>query len=184
MARPFGVLESTDRRHRTTRFSFLGVPVSTTRFSPLALPLVFLSALPYAFWRDGERLSTGLAKGSAKYGALMALTTYLHSIGHILSGKAVGAPMDELIVTGTRHVNHYVGAQEQYPRSTHIARALGGPFLNVIVALLALAIFRRLGNRPQWATDFALFNAVWGLGSFMPIASLDGASILEQLRNR
>lgn len=182
MARPLGVIESTDRRHRTARFSFLGVPVSTTRFAPLAFPLALLATLPYAFWRDGARSATGLARASAKYAALMTLTTNLHSIGHILSGKAVSAPMDELIVTATRHVNHYAGPQEQVPRTAHIARAAGGPLMNIIVALLVLAIFRQRGNSPQWLADFALFNAVWGLGSLAPVESLDGASILEQLR--
>jgi hypothetical protein len=180
--KPFGVFEPTGRRHRKTLFALFGVPVSYTRFSAFALPFMMLAALPYALFRERETAPRPLSIGALKYALLMTVTNYLHSIGHILGGRAVSAPMGELIITSTRQVNRYEGPQDHHPKGTHITRAMGGPLLNLLAALVAYLLFRKLGGRPRWLADFVFFNAAWGLGSFTPIESLDGGSILKHLR--
>jgi hypothetical protein len=62
------------------------------------------------------------------------LTTLFHAFGHIISGKMVKSSMDELLITTTRDVNIYHGDQSRLPGYVHLARSLGGPLFNLLVA--------------------------------------------------
>jgi hypothetical protein len=42
------------------------------------------------------------------------ITTALHAFGHILSGKMIHSPMDELLITAMRDVNLYHSGQQRY----------------------------------------------------------------------
>lgn len=183
MEQPLGVVEPIDRRHRRTAFALLGVPVSYTGLAGLALPLMVLGVLPVALW-GADRSPQAVARRALRFGVLSETSNYLHSLGHILGGKAVGAPMDELVVTATRHVNLYQGDQSDYPASTHITRAAGGPALNLLLALLLFPLARALsGKAGKWLRELALTNLVFGLIALAPIESVDGGSILHHLRN-
>jgi Zn-dependent protease len=183
------VIEPLDHRDGKTKHTLttegvalLGVPVRYTTFSWLLLPFHLVTMLPIAFWREEEHSLQRVLLGSLRFGTLLHLTYYLHAIGHILSGKAVGAPMDELIVSATRQVNHYEGDQSQYRASTHIARALGGPLLNLLVAWLSYVIYRKWNEKPAWLAQLALFNSAFALIALAPVEQLDGGAILQQLR--
>lgn len=183
MEQPLGVVEPIDRRHRRTAFALLGVPVSYTGLAGLALPLMVLGMLPVALWGK-DRSPQAVALRALRLGILSESANYLHSLGHILAGKAAGAPMDELIVTATRHINLYEGDQSGYPPATHITRAAGGPALNLLIALLLFPLARALGNRLGGGlNEFALVNLVFGLMALTPIESVDGGTILKHLRS-
>jgi Zn-dependent protease len=108
------------------------------------------------------------------------LTVFVHSIGHILSGKVAHAPMDRLVVTSTRQVTVYDGEQSGYAPTVHVLRALGGPVANIVVGILALIgalIFR---SSPTFLV-LALFNLAFGFGAALPIPSVDGEVIARYL---
>ena len=62
------------------------------------------------------------------------ISTLVHALGHILGGKLVRSPMDELLLTATRGVNIYSGDQRDVRSFVHLGRALGGPVLNLFAA--------------------------------------------------
>ncbi len=190
MDKPLGVKEPMDEAHRKERFKVLGVPVSYTSFSWLMYPLNYGAGLAYTLLRNqvrgDEQPLPKAAVTAQRYMTWLMATNYLHSLGHLLAGKLVGAPMDELIVTATRQVNHYEGNQGQHSKATHVARAAGGPLANLVVALLAFVAARlfqkKQAQAASGAAEFALFNALFGALSLLPLPSVDGHSILTQLK--
>lgn len=187
MDKPLGVVEPIDEEHRKSRSKVLGIPITFTPFAVLAYPLHTAIATPYA-WLKGQlsddpqdRTWAEVAVAAQRYGMMAMVTNYLHSLGHILSGKAVDAPMDELIVTATRQITRYEGDQSGHPTSTHIARAAGGPAINALVAVAGLVAFVATGKKRQGLADFALFNAISAALALLPVESVDGGSILKKL---
>lgn len=111
------------------------------------------------------------------------ITTVLHAFGHILSGKIVNSAMDELLITTTRDVNLYHGDQSTIPGYIHIARSLGGPLFNLLMAGI-FSIFSLLVSSSFWSTLIASListNLFFGLGGFLPIPSIDGEVIWREL---
>ncbi|MEP7199028.1 MAG: hypothetical protein ABI874_04340 [Chloroflexota bacterium] len=113
----------------------------------------------------------------------VAVFTLVHAGGHMVSGLLVGSPMDELLFTATRAVNIYHGDQSFVPGRAHVARAVGGPAANLIsVPLLYLLL-------PLAGSDFlaaviasaAATSLFAGLGSFLPLPSIDGQVIWREL---
>lgn len=68
------------------------------------------------------------------FAIVVELSTIFHAFGHILSGKIVRSPMDELLIASTRDVNLYHGDQSSVPGYVHIVRSLGGPVFNLLIA--------------------------------------------------
>lgn len=111
------------------------------------------------------------------------ITTVLHAFGHILSGKMVNSAMDELLITTTRDVNLYHADQSTIPGYIHIARSLGGPLFNLLMAGI-FSIFSLLVSSSFWSTLIASListNLFFGLGGFLPIPSIDGEVIWREL---
>ena len=183
MDRPHGVFEPLDRQHRKTLFSLFGVPVSFTTLAPLSLPMMVGGMVPLA-WALKRDEGLGAVLGTAvRLGLTLFLSNYAHSIGHILAGRLVGAPMNELIVTATRQVNAYFGDQSGYPTSTHITRALGGPVGNALVALVAVVAWTLTDSESEALRDASIANAGIALMAMLPMESVDGGSILAALRD-
>jgi hypothetical protein len=182
MELPIGVLEPIDRRHRSTKFALLGVPVSFTRWAWLSYPIMMATALPLAWLEKRNEGAVTVALRAWQLGAIFMMANNLHSLGHILAGKIAGAPMDELIVTSTRQVNHYQGDQSHHPTSTHVTRAMGGMAMNLLIAVIFFVLYHGLGKKISPLRDIALVNGATALSSMMPVESVDGGSILEQLR--
>jgi Zn-dependent protease len=113
------------------------------------------------------------------YGVLLSLANQIHSLGHIVASKLIGAPMDAILMTATRNVNLHLTDQSQHPKGVHVRRALGGPSFNLVIGLLAFALTR------LWESDgltmFALFNVLIGLFTLIPIPSIDGWVIWGEL---
>jgi Zn-dependent protease len=111
------------------------------------------------------------------------ITTVLHALGHILSGKLVNSAMDELLITATRDVNLYHGDQSIVPGHVHIVRSLGGPVFNLIVAgfLLTLAPSLAPGFWSGLVASLISTNLFFGIGGFLPLPSVDGEVIWREL---
>lgn len=183
MDRPEGVFEPIDRQHRKTLFSFLGIPVSFTNLAPLNVPLTLGGVLPIAWWLKREEGAGAVAATALRLMATVVLSNFLHSLGHLLAGRLVRAPMDELIVTSTRHITAYHGDQSRFPTPVHVTRAMGGPVGNALVALAAVLGWTLTDSESEALRDLSIVNAGLALMAMLPIESGDGGSVLEALRD-
>ncbi len=171
MPRPLLILEDLDRPRRHL-LTVLGVRYTATPAAWLNLPLSVLSGVPIGLaWRWGSPIGEGLALGLVVGAGVLLLNTW-HNLGHVISARLAGAPMDEIALTVTRQANRYYGDQSRYPRRVHLIRALGGPAANLLAALILA------GAHALWPGDAllisALLNVAAGLGALAPIPSLDG----------
>src|SRR3954451_13285835 len=129
----YGIIENIDTVRRITVGRFWGVTLLVT-------PLTWVG--PFVFFGLHlllNVLNTHLSLADRLYQALLftiavEITTVLHAFGHILSGKLVHSPMDELLITAMRDVNLYHGDQRLVPGHIHLVRAIGGPIFNLFVA--------------------------------------------------
>ena len=111
------------------------------------------------------------------------ITTVFHAFGHILSGKIVHSPMDELLIASTRDVNLYHGDQSRVPGYVHLVRSLGGPIFNLLVAGICY-VFAPIITQSFWSALIAsLFttNLFFGIGGFLPLPSVDGEVIWREI---
>jgi len=110
-------------------------------------------------------------------------TTVFHAFGHILSGKLVNSAMDELLITTTRDVNLYHGDQSRVPGNVHLARSLGGPLFNLFVAGVCIFVSTKFsqGFGSDLLASLIGTNLFFGIGSFIPIPSVDGEVIWREI---
>ena len=111
------------------------------------------------------------------------ITTVLHAFGHILSGKMVHSAMDELLITSTRDVNLYHGDQSIIPGRIHLVRSLGGPLFNLFVTGVCLGVAPVIppGFGAELVASLIATNLFFGIGSFLPLPSVDGEVIWREL---
>ncbi len=177
----YGWIENLDTVRHIPLGKFWGIPVSIT-------PIIWLS--PFLFLALGMLQNSSASKNFPVifYFALVYLigveiTTLFHQFGHILGGKLVGSPMDELLLTATRGVNIYHGDQSRLPSYVHLGRALGGPIFNLLVAgvlYLMLPLVER-GFVFDLLVSLAATNLFFGVGSFLPLPSIDGWVIWREV---
>ena len=121
---------------------------------------------------------------SSLFTIAVEITTVLHALGHIVSGKLVGSAMNALLITATRDVNLYDGDQNVISGHIHLGRALGGPLGNLLIAGICSGIAPLLtsGLGADLAASLISVNLFFGLGSFLPLPSVDGEVIWRELR--
>jgi len=110
------------------------------------------------------------------------ISTLIHAFGHILGGKLVRSPMDELLLTATRGVNIYHGDQSLVQSSVHVGRASGGPILNLLIyaVMLQLLPHRGVGFGTDVLAAIASTSLFMGAGGFLPLPSVDGQVIWRE----
>jgi Zn-dependent protease len=91
--------------------------------------------------------------------------------------------MDELLITTTRDVNLYHGDQGIYPGYVHLVRSLGGPVFNLLIAGMGYLVTPMAGHSFGSALIASIIstNLFFGLGSFLPIPSIDGEVIWREI---
>ena len=178
----YGIIEDIDTVRRIPIGRFWGVNLLITPITWLG-PLIFFGLHILL-----HLLDTQLSVMDRLYQALLftiavEITTALHAFGHILSGKLVQSAMNDLLITATRDVNLYHGDQSLIPSHIHLARSLGGPLFNLVVAGIG-AMFEGLTN-PGFSADLLASlistNLFFGLGGFLPLPSVDGEVIWREL---
>jgi hypothetical protein len=114
----------------------------------------------------------------------VGITMVLHSFGHILGGKLVRSAMSGLLIAATRHVNVYDGDQSQISSRVHLARSLGGPIFNLFSAGIFFVLIKWVepGFWMKLLSSLISVNLFFGLGSFLPIPSVDGEVIWREVR--
>jgi Zn-dependent protease len=185
----YGILEDIDSVKRIPIGRFWNITLLITPITWLS-PFVFFALhfiLNLVNYRLGfaERLVQALS-----FTIAVEVATAIHTFGHILSGKLIRSSMDELLITATRDVNLYHGDQNLVPGYVHLVRSLGGPILNI----LAAGVFYTFASAPNHSFLNGLIaslistNLFIGLGSFLPLPSVDGSviwrEILSSLRAR
>jgi len=108
----------------------------------------------------------------------------LHTFGHLLSGKMVHSAMNQLLITATREVTLYDGDQSQISSRVHLGRSLGGPLFNLFSAGIFFILIRSVepGFWMNLLSSLISVNLFLGLGSFLPIPSVDGEVIWREIR--
>ncbi len=179
MAKPLGVHEDIETTPRRTLFRLMGVPFNITPQGWVGTLQPFLGGAVLGVVLSIGDSSGVMALNGLWVGVLVVASLYMHSIGHIVGGKLVGAPMDELLLTMTRQVNVYRGAQD-YPSKVHLARAMGGPIGNILLGLVLLAGWLLLGGLPL--VVMGVGNIAGGLGAALaPIPTVDGEILYREL---
>ncbi len=167
---------------RIRLFSFMGVPFTMTRNAWTALITYYVFGLLTTFvtirgMGFGERLLWAFV-----YALLFLLTYIIHDVGHIIGGKMPGHPMTELLITNTRHVNIYENDPPDLDLEVHLSRATGGPLANLGASTIIFIVWAVFGGHVL--ATLGLLNLLFGVGSFAPVRSVDGAVIWAALGAR
>jgi len=173
------ILEDIHSKPQRRLFRWLGVDWQATPYAWLSIPFyvaigILVTLLGRSPRSTGSRILAGVG-----YGLLLIIMNVIHTVGHILSGNRVGAPMKANLVTATYHVNLYPDDPPSLPPRIHLGRALGGPLLNILAGLTALVVntFIHVG----WVSFFGLANLVVAIWCLVPLPGLDGRVILKNL---
>jgi Zn-dependent protease len=163
-----------------TLFTLAGTPIQADLGAPLHLGGVAGLCWSLVGQRYPEAVLLTRLRLTVLWTLLFEAAYLVHSTGHILSARAIGAPMDALVLTAVQQVNIYYN--EGVPPDAHLGRAIGGPLASLIAVLLTRPV-RRLLPRGPFARDlldvFLTFNVLIGGVSLIPIPSLDGGSLIK-----
>jgi hypothetical protein len=154
----------------------LGVPWLATSRAWLA-PFVWMALGTFAtFVGSPARDAAGTLARGAVFGLMLYGANLLHSIGHLVAGVLVMAPMSANLLTATRDVNIYETAAGPPPaRWARVARTMGGPLANAGLGL-ACVLVAGLGARGllSW---FGFANLAVAFWTIMPLPTLDGSDL-------
>ena len=178
----YGILEDIHTVRRIPVGKFWDVTLLITPYTWLGPVFFFVTHFVLNLLKDQPSMADRLYQ-SILFTIAVELTTVFHAFGHILSGKMVNSAMDELLITTTRDVNLYQGDQSVVPGYVHLARSLGGPLFNLLVA--GVCIFLSTKFSQGFASDLLASligtNLFFGIGSFVPIPSVDGEVIWREI---
>lgn len=186
MSRPWGVIEDIDRARHIPIGRVWGVRVAITPVAWLG-PIIFFGLGFLSTFLTRPELDAPARIATSLISALaVELSITAHGFGHILSGRMIDSAMDELLLTTTRDITLYSGDQSRYPARVHIIRSLGGPLLNLVLAGVfhALLPATPAGWGRELAGYLASVNTVLGVGSFLPIPTVDGEVIWREVFRR
>src|SRR5688572_858154 len=112
------IFENLATVRRISLGKFWDVEVLITSLTWLG-PFLFF-ALHFVFNLLNFKLSLSERLNQSLYFTIaVEITTAIHALGHIISGKIVNSAMDQLLITALRDVNIYHGDQSQIKSMTH-----------------------------------------------------------------
>ena len=178
----YGFIEDLETVRHIPLGSFWGVRLSVTPLTCLGPFVFFLLGLLLNALRPGMGLTETFYKAGV-FVIGVEISTLVHALGHILGGKLVRSPMDELLLTATRGVNIYHGDQSLVPSFVHMGRALGGPILNLLIygVILQLLTVSGVGFGTDLLASIASTSLFMGVGGFAPLPSVDGEVIWREV---
>lgn len=136
-------------------------------------------------------LTLSFSLGEAIVGGLLATLLYwvadiIHNAGHAIAARQTGHPMRGIHfgVMWVFGVTTYDKDEPELPAAVHIKRALGGPILSFVAALLSglvAVLIRPNGGLPfAIITIFSLLNLlVFTIGALLPLGFTDGSTLLR-----
>lgn len=178
----YGIIEDIHTVRRIRAGSFWGVTLLITPITWLG-PFVFVGLYFLLHIFDRQLSFTERFYQAIIFAIAVEVATIFHAFGHILSGKLVHSCMDEVLITTTRDVNIYHGDQSLIPGHIHLARSLGGPLFNLLIAGVLLLLGTRLPQNFFFDLNTSLvsINLFFGIGSFFPVPSVDGEVIWREI---
>jgi hypothetical protein len=171
-----GNLENISRR---PLFSAAGVDCSVTRRAWLSGPFFLAFGMLLAFFQQPRMPSTVILPNGAIYGLVLFLSNMLHSAGHVIAGRVLGAPHGSVIITAAFHINYHRCEPGICSKWTHIGRSSGGPLANLLLGCVALGLSSAF--EWVWLDIAAKANLIIGIWLLLPIPSLDGWVIWGEL---
>ena len=180
----FFIFENLDIVRKIPLGKFWGVEIIITSLTWLGPFLYFALHFVFNLLNFNLTLTERLSQ-SFYFAIAVEITTMIHALGHIISGKIVNSAMDELLITALRDVNRYHGDQSQIKSTTHLVRALGGPVINLIVAGICIFVAQLIPSGFWSSLNASLIsvNLFFGLGGFLPLKSVDGEVIWREVKN-
>ena len=170
--KPLFVFDDIRSPRRTFLFTIAGVRVEATRHAWMAPMTWLLFGLLIAALEAVSGSVVSVLTRAAVFATALYSTNVLHSLGHIVAGRMVGAPMHILLLTSTRDVTLYAPDRSNHPVGVRVGRSLGGLAANIAVALLCFNTAAPL--RAPWLESFAIVNLAVGLWTLCPIPTMDG----------
>ena len=178
----YGIFEDIDTVRRIPVGRFWDVTLLVTPFTWLGPIFFFATHFVLNLFNDQPTMADRLYQ-SMLFTIAVEITTILHAFGHILSGKIVHSAMDELLITTTRDVNLYHGDQSRVPGYVHLVRSIGGPIFNLLVAGVFIFFSTKVsqGFFSDLIASLIGTNLFFGIGSFVPLRSVDGEVIWREI---
>lgn len=173
------VMDKTEQSDLRDVFTVFRMPFKGTKLFWLGIPLYIIFGIVMALVAAPvEDLGVKIVAGII-YGVLIILATNLHTFGHIMSSRMVGASVTYIQMSATVNTTYYDDTDE-LPSHVHIGRSIGGPLINLIIGLIVLLIYSSSTN--HYLAFFAFINLLLFAITILPIPTLDGAVILRELR--
>ena len=143
-----------------------------------ALSGLLMGSLAYALLPGGPRRLLATAASVA----LWYEAELTHVLGHVVSARLAGAPMDRVrwsLMPFTLYDDNDVTPRQ------HIGRAMGGPISSAVAMLCWWAVWRLSNGKPigRLALIALAFNTFLTLGSWLPLPWVDGGVILRNIRD-
>jgi len=182
MRRPLLIFEDLHTTPRRKLFTLFGVEWLATPYAWLSPPFFCVLGIAAALLGHTESSLTMRMLTGAIYGLPLYACNTIHSLGHIIGGTILGAPMNALLLTATRDVTVYVGSRANVSLRIRMGRAVSGPLLNLLAGILVVMLARML--RASWLTAFGYFNLAVGIWTLCPIPTMDGWVIWGGLLRR
>lgn len=182
MRRPLLIFEDLRTTPRRRLFIVFGVEWLATPYAWLSPPFFCLLGIAAALVGNAGRSLTFRLLAGVVYGLMLYACNTIHSLGHILGGTLLGAPMNALLLTATRDVNVYLGSRAEVPLRIRMGRAVSGPLLNLLTGVVLIVAGWALHG--GWLTVFGCFNLGVSLWTLCPIPTMDGCVIWGGLFRR
>ncbi len=166
-------------RERHVLFTWLGVPwVSTSETIPFLITRLAAGLILAWFLLPQESAAMRLFWG-VFYGLLMILAQVAHTVGHIISSRQVTPPMREVRFGLIGIMTLYPIDDGKIPANVHVMRSIGGPAANILVGVIAFAVWALLRWHPL--SFFAAFNILLGAAALLPLPMIDGGIIWREI---
>jgi hypothetical protein len=150
-----------------------------------------------ALWAVATEVATAFFHASLAAGIVQGLVVtlihwpsdLLHQLGHAIAARSTGYPMSGLRLWFLLSSGLYPLDEPELPARTHVRRALGGPTMSLIGAIVAgliVWLMSSAGSPYTWIAVFAFLDnlLIFTLGAFLPLGFTDGSTLLRLWRNR
>ena len=160
-------------------FSLAGIDFFATRLAVLSGGFFFMLGVAVTLAEQADRQIGEIARIGAVYGLILFFSNMIHSLGHLIAGKLVGASKGALVVTSTFHINYHLCDSAICTKWKHIGRSLGGPSANLLVGLIAAVMCSTTDSR--WLHFMGDVNIIVGVCLLLPLPRIDGWVIWGEL---
>lgn len=158
-------------------FHILDTPVT----AELSILFSVFNMLGLGIWLAGPQYSW---PDRLRRGGLMLLTYILadliHYVGHILSSRWAGGPIDRIHMAAP--LPRAVYLDNDVPPRVHRLRSVGGPLASGLAALFFGAlrlVIPKNSVGADWLKQSAGLNGLTAIGSLAPLPLVDGGAILK-----